>query len=355
MRAVVKPFCSEDGKLLERRFEQIVGNSAALDRVLQHVALVAPTDSTVLIEGETGTGKELIARAIHNISSRRGRPFVKLSCAAIPSGLLESELFGHEKGAFTGAVERRVGRFENAHSGTIFLDEIGEIPLELQPKLLRVLQEQEFERLGSTQTVRVDVRVVAATNRNLQQMAEEGTFRSDLYYRLSVFPLLMPPLRERSDDIPRLARFFADKFARRMNKTVDSISEEAMRILSSYHWPGNIRELQNVIERAVILCQGSELQVDSVLRESMSRRSDEQLRAAANDPDGTVFSKDEIDRLERRNILAALEKTSWKIYGPGGAAEMLGVKPTTLAARVTRMGLKRPARDNSSAAGAGSA
>lgn len=355
MRAVVKPFCSEDGELLERRFEQIVGNSAALDRVLQHVALVAPTDSTVLIEGETGTGKELIARAIHNISSRRGRPFVKLSCAAIPSGLLESELFGHEKGAFTGAVERRVGRFENAHSGTIFLDEIGEIPLELQPKLLRVLQEQEFERLGSTRTVRVDVRVVAATNRNLQQMAEEGTFRPDLYYRLSVFPLLMPPLRERSDDIPRLARFFADKFARRMNKTVDSISEEAMRILSSYHWPGNIRELQNVIERAVILCQGSELQVDSVLRESMSRRSDEQLRAAANDPDGTVFSKDEIDRLERRNILAALEKTSWKIYGPGGAAEMLGVKPSTLAARVTRMGLKRPARDNSSAAGAGSA
>lgn len=355
MRAVVKPFCSEDGELLERRFEQIVGNSAALDRVLQHVALVAPTDSTVLIEGETGTGKELIARAIHNISSRRGRPFVKLSCAAIPSGLLESELFGHEKGAFTGAVERRVGRFENAHSGTIFLDEIGEIPLELQPKLLRVLQEQEFERLGSTRTVRVDVRVVAATNRNLQQMAEEGTFRPDLYYRLSVFPLLMPPLRERSDDIPRLARFFADKFARRMNKTVDSISEEAMRILSSYHWPGNIRELQNVIERAVILCQGSELQVDSVLRESMSRRSDEQLRAAANDPDATVFSKDEIDRLERRNILAALEKTSWKIYGPGGAAEMLGVKPSTLAARVTRMGLKRPARDNSSAAGAGSA
>lgn len=355
MRAVVKPFCSEDGELLERRFEQIVGNSAALDRVLQHVALVAPTDSTVLIEGETGTGKELIARAIHNISSRRGRPFVKLSCAAIPSGLLESELFGHEKGAFTGAVERRVGRFENAHSGTIFLDEIGEIPLELQPKLLRVLQEQEFERLGSTRTVRVDVRVVAATNRNLQQMAEEGTFRPDLYYRLSVFPLLMPPLRERSDDIPRLARFFADKFARRMNKTVDSISEEAMRILSSYHWPGNIRELQNVIERAVILCQGSELQVDSVLRESMSRRSDEQLRAAANDPDATVFSKDEIDRLERRNILAALEKTSWKIYGPGGAAEMLGVKPSTLAARVTRMGLKRPARDYSSAAGAGSA
>jgi formate hydrogenlyase transcriptional activator len=355
MSAVVKPFCSESGEPLERRFEQIVGNSAALDRVLQHVALVAPTDSTVLIEGETGTGKELIARVIHNTSSRRGRPFVKLSCAAIPSGLLESELFGHEKGAFTGAVERRVGRFENAHSGTIFLDEIGEIPLELQPKLLRVLQEQEFERLGSTRTVRVDVRVVAATNRNLQQMAEEGTFRSDLYYRLSVFPLLMPPLRERSDDIPLLARFFKDKFARRMNKTVDSISEEAMRILSSYHWPGNIRELQNVIERAVILCQGSELQVDSVLRESMSRRSDEQLRAAANDSDGTVFSKDEIDRLERRNILAALEKTNWKIYGPGGAAEMLGVKPTTLAARVTRMGLKRPARDYSSAAGADSA
>jgi formate hydrogenlyase transcriptional activator len=355
MRAVVKPSCSEDGEPLERRFEQIVGNSAALDRVLQHVALVAPTGSTVLIEGETGTGKELIARAIHNISSRRGRPFVKLSCGAIPSGLLESELFGHEKGAFTGAVERRLGHFENAHSGTIFLDEIGEIPLELQPKLLRVLQEQEFERLGSTRTVRVDVRVVAATNRNLQQMAEEGTFRSDLYYRLSVFPLLMPPLRERSDDIPLLARFFADKFARRMNKTVDSISEEAMRILSSYHWPGNIRELQNVIERAVILCQCSQLQVDSVLRESMSRRSDEQLRAAANDPDGTVFSKDEIDRLERRNILTALEKTSWKIYGPGGAAEMLGVKPTTLAARVTRMGLKRPARDYSSAAGAGSA
>jgi formate hydrogenlyase transcriptional activator len=354
MRAVVKPFCSEDGELLERRFEQIVGNSAALERVLQHVALVAPTDSTVLIEGETGTGKELIARSIHNISSRRGRPFVTLNCAAIPSGLIESELFGHEKGAFTGAVERRVGRFESAHSGTIFLDEIGEIPLELQPKLLRVLQEQEFERLGSTRTVRVDVRVVAATNRDLRQMAEEGKFRSDLYYRLSVFPLLMPPLRERSGDIPLLARFFADKFARRMNKTVDSISEEAMCILSAYHWPGNIRELQNVIERAVILCQGGRLQVDSVLRESVSRRSDEQLRAAANDSDGTVFSKEEMDRLERRNILAALEKTNWKIYGPGGAAEMLGVKPSTLASRVTRMGLKRPARDHSVAAGAGS-
>src|SRR5438874_2521281 len=246
----------------EHNFDEIVGESAALRRVLKAVETVAPTDSTVLIRGETGTGKELIARALHNLSPRRDRTFVKLNCAAIPTGLLESELFGHEKGAFTGAVERRLGRFELADGGTLFLDEVGDIPPELQPKLLRVLQEQEFERIGSTRTIRVDVRLVAATNRDLAQLAAHGQYRNDLYYRLNVFPVVLPPLRQRREDIPRLVRHFAQKVARRMGRQIETIPAEAMDAFVQYPWPGNIRELENVIERAVILSPGSVLQIN---------------------------------------------------------------------------------------------
>src|SRR5438034_2497866 len=246
----------------EHNFDEIVGESAALRRVLKEVETVAPTDSTVLIRGETGTGKELIARALHALSPRRDRTFVKLNCAAIPTGLLESELFGHEKGAFTGAITQKVGRFELAHQGTLFLDEVGDIPPELQPKLLRVLQEQEFERLGSTRTVHVDVRLVAATNRDLAEMTARGQFRSDLYYRLNVFPVLLPPLRERREDVPRLVRHFANKVARRMGRQIETIPAEAMAVLVQYPWPGNIRELENIIERAVILSPGPELLIN---------------------------------------------------------------------------------------------
>src|SRR4029078_12942790 len=242
-------------------FEEIIGSSSVLKRVLQEVETVAATDSTVLINGETGTGKELIARAIHNISPRRERTLVKVNCAAIPTGLLESELFGHEKGAFTGAIDRRIGRFELAHKGTIFLDEVEDIPLDLQSKLLRVLQEHEFERLGSSRTLRVDVRVVAATNANLEKMVEEKKFRSDLYYRLNVFPINVPPLRERPEDIPLLVHFFANKFAQQMKRPIESIPKDVMSALVNYHWPGNIRELQNLVERAVILSKGSTLAV----------------------------------------------------------------------------------------------
>src|SRR5207253_8790846 len=249
----------EDEIRAELNFAQIIGSSPALRRVLKQVGTVAPTDSTVLIYVETGTGKELIARAIHDLSPRRSKPFVKLNCAAIPTGLLESELFGHEKGAFTGAIAQRIGRFEVADSGTIFLDEVGEIPLELQVKLLRVLQEQEFERLGSTRTIHVNVRVIAATNRDLGRMVEEQEFRSDLYYRLKVFPITAPPLRERTEDIPLLVRHFAQKFAQRMKKRIETIPSEAMKALQTYHWPGNVRELENFIERAVILTHGPNL------------------------------------------------------------------------------------------------
>ena len=251
----------EDEIRSEMNFDEIVGEGASLRAVLKQVETVAPTDSTVLITGETGTGKELIARAIHNLSPRRERTFVKVNCAAIPTGLLESELFGHERGAFTGAIAQRIGRFELAHGGTIFLDEVGDIPLELQPKLLRVLQEQEFERLGSTQTIRVDVRLVAATNRDLAEMVAARTFRSDLYYRLRVFPLLMPPLRERQEDIPALVRYFVEKHARRMNRMVETIPAETLDLLVRYPWPGNIRELENLIERAVIVSPGPVLRV----------------------------------------------------------------------------------------------
>src|SRR5262245_52712335 len=315
----------------EHNFDEIVGESAALRRVLKEVATVAPTDSTVLIRGETGTGKELIARALHQLSPRRDRTFVKINCAAIPTGLLESELFGHEKGAFTGAITQKVGRFELAHQGTLFLDEVGDIPVELQPKLLRVLQEQEFERLGSTRTLRVDVRLVAATNRDLGSMAAGGQYRSDLYYRLNVFPVLLPPLRERRDDIPRLVRHFAHKVARRMGRGIETIPAEAMDAMMRYHWPGNIRELENFVERAVILSRGSTLQAPvSELRA--------EAQVAAPDSEEPTTLED----AEREHILKALRETGWMLGGPSGAAARLGMKRTTLQSRMKKLGIARP-------------
>jgi formate hydrogenlyase transcriptional activator len=279
----------------------------------------------VLVCGETGTGKELIARAIHDLSARRERSFVKLNCAAIPTGLLESELFGHERGAFTGAIAQRVGRFELADHGTIFLDEVGEIPLELQPKLLRVLQEQEFERLGASRTKRVDVRIVAATNRNLEEMVAAGTFRSDLYYRLNVFPITLPPLRERPEDVPVLVRYFVQKLARRMSKRIETIPADAMDALARYPWPGNVRELENAIERAVILTRGSALEVPVA-----------ELRARGGPaPDGTL------EATERDAILRTLRDTHWVLGGPQGAATRLGLKRTTLQSRMRKLGIDR--------------
>jgi DNA-binding NtrC family response regulator len=314
-------------KVTPHNFEEIVGTSAALKAVLNEVEVVAPTDSTVLIYGETGTGKELVARAIHNVSSRSNRPFVKLNCAAIPSGLLESELFGHEKGAFTGAVAQKVGRFELAHGGTLLLDEVGDIPLELQPKLLRVLQEQEFERLGSTRTVQVDVRLVAATNRDLAQMAAEKQFREDLYFRLNVFPIRMPPLRERAGDIPLLVRHFVEKYAQRMNKQIETIPEESMTALCHCTWPGNIRELQNFIERAVILTP------DSVLKIQTSQLQDA-MPVTATVPNT-------LEDFEREHILQTLRETGGVIGGRNGAAARLGVKRTTLFSKMEKLGISR--------------
>jgi transcriptional regulator with GAF, ATPase, and Fis domain len=312
----------------QRRFEQVIGKSPALESVLEQIERVAPTDSTVLIQGETGTGKELIARAVHNISLRCGRPFVKLNCAAIPLDLLESELFGHEKGAFTGAIAQKVGRFEMANKGTLFLDEVGDIPPALQPKLLRVLQEQEFERLGGTHTHQVDVRLVAATNRDLMKMVNRGEFRIDLYYRLNVFPVSLPPLRERREDIPDLVAHFVDVYSRRMGKQIDEIPSETLSALSSYHWPGNIRELQNIIERAVILSN------DGVLPNPLPK-------AEAQDtivPPNTATLRDS----ERTLILNALESVGWVIGGPKGAAAKLGVKRTTLIHKMQKLGISRP-------------
>jgi formate hydrogenlyase transcriptional activator len=313
---------------VEHGFDDIIGESRALKQVLGQVEIVAPTDATVLILGETGTGKELIARAIHRLSGRHARTFVKLNCAAIPTGLLESELFGHERGAFTGAIAQKVGRFELAHGGTIFLDEVGEIPLELQSKLLRVLQEQEFERLGSTRTIRVDIRLVAATNRDLAKLAEEGRFRNDLYYRLNVFPLTLPPLRERREDIPMLVRYFAQHYAARMKKSIESIPAPTLEALSRYHWPGNIRELENLVERAVILTQGTQLHVP--LQEL---RLVEPERAAASPT---------LQDAERQQILRVLRETKWTIGGPHGAAARLGLKRTTLTSKLKKLGLSRP-------------
>ena len=318
---------SGDPDRIERRFEQIIGASPALETVLQQVERVAPTDSTVLIEGETGTGKELIARAVHNLSSRLGRPFVTLNCAAVPFDLLESELFGHEKGAFTGAVAQRTGRFEQADKGTLFLDEVGDMPLGLQPKLLRVLQEQELERLGSTRTRQVDVRLVAATNRGLGDMVEAKGFRADLYYRLNVFPIRLPPLRERREDIPLLVRHFVQHFARRMNREVESVPSETMQALSHHDWPGNIRELQNLIERAVILSSGSVLQVPL---QALSTRAI---------PVQDQRSPQTLEHAEREFILAALKDTNWVLSGPNGAATRLGLNRSTLQFRMKKLGI----------------
>jgi len=314
----------------QRKFEQIIGNSPALEAVLEQVERVAPTDSTVLIQGETGTGKELIARAVHNISSRCGRPFIKLNCAAIPFDLLESELFGHEKGAFTGAIAQKVGRFEMADKGTLFLDEVGDIPLALQPKLLRVLQEQEFEPLGSNRTHHVDVRLVAATHRNLEHMVRHSQFRSDLYYRLNVFPLLLPPLRERRPDIPALAEHFVEIFSRRMSKQIDHIPPETMSALKAYEWPGNIRELQNLMERAVILAN------DSVLPNPLPTTGTQSVIVP---PDATTLKES-----ERTLILRTLEAVDWKIGGRKGAAARLGLKRTTLISKMKKLEISRPSR-----------
>jgi formate hydrogenlyase transcriptional activator len=313
----------------EHNFEEIIGDGPALKRILRQVETVAPTDSTVLIQGETGTGKELIARAIHSLSGRRERTFVRMNCAAIPTGLLESELFGHERGAFTGAIAQKIGRFELAHQGTLFLDEVGDIPLELQSKLLRVLQEQEFERLGSTKTIKVNVRLVAATNRDLARMVADKQFRSDLYYRFNVFPVTMPPLRERTEDIPLLIRYFAQKYAQRMKKRIESIPADTMTALSAYHWPGNIRELENLIERSVILSQGSDLLVPLA-----------ELKAqvpAASDGDGAAT----LEAAERQHILRALDETGWVIGGPSGAAVRLGMKRTTLQSKMYKLGITK--------------
>jgi formate hydrogenlyase transcriptional activator len=316
----------------EHHFGDIVGENAALRAILKQVETVAPTESTVLIRGETGTGKELIARAVHDLSPRKGRTFVKLNCAAIPTGLLESELFGHEKGAFTGAIGQKIGRFELAHQGTLFLDEVGDIPLELQPKLLRVLQEYEFERLGSTKTIRVNVRLVAATNRDLAEMISAGGFRSDLYYRLNVFPITLPPLRERPDDIPRLVRHFTQGFARRMGRRIETIPSAVMDSLVHYSWPGNVRELQNVIERAVILSKGPALQVPV---------ADLQTVAAPAAAPAAVASTTLTDA-EREHILRALRDTNWVLGGPDGAAARLGMKRSTLHWKMKKLGISRP-------------
>src|ERR1700687_2706283 len=318
-----------------RRFEQIIGNSPALEAVLEQVERVAPTGSTVLIQGETGTGKELVAHAIHNISSRCGRPFVRLNCAAIPLDLLESELFGHERGAFTGAIAQKIGRFEMADKGTLFLDEVGDIPPALQPKLLRVLQEQEFERLGSCRTHKVDVRLVAATNRNLIKMVARGQFRSDLYYRLNVFPILLPSLRERREDIPALVTHFAKTFSRRMGKQVDSIPPETMAAFQWYSWPGNIRELQNLVERAVILSR------DGVLPNPLHKKQTELMIPNLHHT-RTFPSSMALEDSDRTLIVETLEQAGWIVGGPRGAAAKLGLKRTTLLAKMRRMGISRP-------------
>jgi len=320
----------EEELRIEGGYEGIIGDSNALKQVLKQVEVVAPTDSTVLIQGETGTGKELIARAIHRLSNRSQRTFVKLNCAAIPSGLLESELFGHERGAFTGAIAQKVGRFELADKGTLFLDEVGDISLELQSKLLRVLQEQEFERLGSTRTIRVDVRVLAATNQDLKNLVEAKQFRSDLYYRLNVFPVTMPPLRERREDIPNLVRYFTQQYAVRMKKRIHTVPAKTLESLSRYAWPGNIRELENLVERSVILTKGTELQVPLAQLRLVDRSSGP----------ATATLQDS----ERELILRTLRDVSWVIGGPDGAAAKLGLKRTTLTSKLKKLGIARPLR-----------
>ena len=325
-----KTIRSVDQEDKDRQFDQIIGQSVALEAVLEKVKLVAPTASTVLIQGETGTGKELIAKAIHNVSSRYNYPFVKVNCAAIPLDLLESELFGHERGAFTGAISQKIGRFELADKGTLFLDEVGDIPPQLQPKLLRVLQEQEFERLGNTRTHRVNVRVVAATHRDLEHMVKQSQFRADLYYRLNVFPVLLPPLRARCEDIPALVTYFVDFYGRQIGKRVEQIPEETMLAFRSYHWPGNVRELQNLIQRAVILSY------DGVLPNPIPSNHLETV---------TVTSRSAaLKEVDRALILQALEASCWMIGGAEGAAARLGLKRTTLFYKMKKLGISRPLR-----------
>jgi formate hydrogenlyase transcriptional activator len=328
---------SRDQDDRNREFERIVGNSPALEAVLEQVERVAPTDSTVLIQGETGTGKELIAQAIHNVSRRYGRPYVKLNCAAIPFDLLESELFGHERGAFTGAIAQKVGRFELADKGTLFLDEVGDIPLALQPKLLRVLQEQEFERLGSGRTHRVDVRLVAATHRNLEQMVKRSEFRSDLYYRLNVFPIALPPLRARREDIALLVSHFVEVFSRRMAKQISNIPQETLDAFTSYSWPGNVRELQNLIERAVI-------RSDNGVLANPLPTLDANLVGANLPNTNLVGPTGTFKDSQRTLILQALQAAVWIIGGPDGAAARLGLKRTTLIAKMKKLGISRPVR-----------
>ena len=319
---------SSQQDVIENRFPQIIGNSSALKLALAEVERVAPTDSTVLILGETGTGKELIARAVHDLSARCGRPFVKINCAALPFDLLESELFGHEKGAFTGAVGQKIGRFELAHSGTLFLDEIGDLPLALQPKLLRVLQEQEFERLGSSRTHHINVRVLTATHRNLAEMVQRNEFRSDLYYRLNVFPVVLPPLRERCQDIPALVFHFVEMFSRRMGKYIDSIPDDTLAALKAYSWPGNVRELQNLIERAMIRADNGVLP--------------NPLPISENNPMPMIRTGTAFRDSQREVILTALRTAGWVIAGPRGAASRLGLKRTTLIAKMKKLGISRP-------------
>jgi len=332
----------------EFNFEEIVGESPSLKRALAQVELVAPAGTAALVLGETGTGAAVPARAIHNLSPRRERTFVKINCAAIPSGLLESELFGHERGAFTGAISQKIGRFELADRGTLFLDEVGDLPLELQPKLLRVLQEQEFERLGSNRTQRVDVRIVAATHQDLSKLVSERAFRSDLYYRLNVFPIQIPPLRERPEDVPLLVRYFVQKFSRRLTKTVEYVPAEAMDALASYPWPGNVRELENFIERAVLLSPGRELRVPvGELKSSANGAFTGDGGAGAYDllarpPAAATSSIATLQEAERQHILRALRQTEWRIAGPKGAAELLGMKRTTLQARMRKLKIRRP-------------
>jgi len=332
----------------EHNFEEIVGNHPSMLVLLRNVETVAPTDSTVLILGETGTGKELIARAIHSRSKRKNRPLVKVNCGAIPTGLVESELFGHMKGAFTGALERRVGRFELADGGTLFLDEVSELPLETQVKLLRVLQEHEFEPLGSSRTIRVDVRLIAASNRNMEKFVEEGRFRPDLYYRLNVLPIVLPSLRERRSDIRLLTAFFVERFSRQLGKVVSAVSTETMELLTRYDWPGNIRELQNVIERAVVLSSGPVLKLGrNLLPATSSERSSRAPESVATvESGGTPSGESEapsLAQMEKRHILAVLARTDWQIEGPRGAALILDIHPNTLRSRMKKLGIKRPA------------
>ncbi|MBV8207031.1 MAG: sigma 54-interacting transcriptional regulator, partial [Acidobacteria bacterium] len=320
--------------LRERGFERIIGNSPAIVQVLKQISAVAPTDSTVLITGETGTGKELVARTIHERSPRRDHSFVKVDCSAIPAGLMESELFGHEKGAFTGATAQKLGRFEIADQGTVFLDEIGDVPPELQPKLLRVLQDHSFERLGSTRTRNVDVRIIAATHRDLEAMAEEGKFREDLYYRLKVFPIVIPPLRDRASDIPALVQHCVEFFARRMQKPIPGVPPSTMEAFVRYPWPGNVRELQHFIERSVVLTAGRQLQAPLAELRRFTRASPRRTAGRT------------LAEIQREAILQALEESNWVVGGPHGAAARLGIKRTTLASRMESFGITRPRGSN---------